>query len=65
MRRPTRLDLALLAVRCALLVPLSGAYARRGVAFWASPLADPLTAVALTRGAVRPSRSWRGRTYEA
>jgi dolichol-phosphate mannosyltransferase len=61
--RPTRLDLALLGVRCALLAPLSRAYARRGVAFWLSPLADPLTAAVLTWGAVRPSRTWRGRTY--
>ena len=63
--RPTRLDLALLAVRCALLPALAGAYARRGPAFWLSPLADPATAVRLTLSALRPARTWRGRTYAA
>ena len=54
---------ALLAVRAALLGPLAGAYARRGVPFWLSPLADPATAVRLTLSALRPARTWRGRTY--
>jgi dolichol-phosphate mannosyltransferase len=63
--RPGRLDLALLALRLALLPALAGSYARRGPAFWLSPLADPVAAAALTRGAVRPARSWRGRTYPA
>jgi dolichol-phosphate mannosyltransferase len=62
-RRPTRLDLALLALRAALLAPLAGAYTRRGAAFWLSPLADPATAVRLTLSALRPARTWRGRTY--
>jgi dolichol-phosphate mannosyltransferase len=62
-RRPTRLDLALLGLRCALLGPLASAYARRGAAYWASPLADPATAVRLTLSALRPARTWRGRTY--
>jgi dolichol-phosphate mannosyltransferase len=61
--RPRRLDLALLALRAALLPPLAGAYKRRGAAFWASPLADPATAVRLTLSALRPARTWRGRTY--
>src|SRR5215212_3302859 len=61
--RPSRVDVALLAVRAALLGPLSGAYARRGVPFWLSPLADPATAVRLTFSALRPTRTWRGRTY--
>jgi dolichol-phosphate mannosyltransferase len=61
--RPTRLDGALLALRWALLVPLAGAYARRGAAYWASPLADPATAIRLTLSALRPTRTWRGRTY--
>jgi dolichol-phosphate mannosyltransferase len=62
-RRATRLDHALLAVRVALLAPLAGAYTRRGAAFWLSPLADPATAVRLTVSALRPARTWRGRTY--
>jgi dolichol-phosphate mannosyltransferase len=61
--RPTRLDLALLGLRVALLGGLAGTYRRRGVPFWLSPLADPATAVRLTWSAVRPARSWRGRTY--
>ena len=61
--RPRRLDLALLAVRCALLAGLRGTYARRGPAFWLSPLADPATAACLTLAVLRPRREWRGRTY--
>ena len=61
--RPRRLDLALLGVRLALLGPLAGAYARRGPAYWLSPLADPAVAVRLTLSALRPRREWRGRTY--
>ena len=64
-RRPRPLDAALLAVRAALLVPLSQTYARRGAAFWLSPLADPATAVRLTLSAVRQPRTWRGRSYGA
>ena len=41
----------------------AGAYARRGPAFWLSPLADPLTAACLTLAVLRPRREWRGRTY--
>jgi dolichol-phosphate mannosyltransferase len=62
-RRADALDLVLLAVRLAMLAPLAGAYRRRGAAYWLSPLADPLAAVALTRSALRPRRSWRGRSY--
>ena len=61
--RPRRLDLALLALRLALLGPLAGAYTRRGAPYWLSPLADPATAVRLTLSALRPRREWRGRTY--
>jgi len=63
--RPTPLDLALLAVRAALLGGLAGSYARRGPWFWLSPLADPATAVRLTLSALRPARTWRGRSYPA
>ena len=49
------------APRCS--AALAGAYARRGVPFWLSPLADPATAVRLTLSALRPARTWRGRTY--
>ena len=63
LRRRRGLDLALLALRVALLVALRGSYARRGPAFWLSPLADPATAVCLTLAVLRPRREWRGRTY--
>lgn len=61
--RARRLDWLLLAVRFALLGGLRRAYARRGPAFWLSPLADPATAVRLTLSTLRPTRTWRGRTY--
>jgi dolichol-phosphate mannosyltransferase len=63
--RAGRLDKALLALRWAMSLPLASAYARRGVTYWLSPLADPLAAVRLTLSALRPARSWRGRTYAA
>ena len=65
LRRPTRLDTLLLAVRWAMVAPLGRAYTRRDLPFWLSPLADPLAALRLTWSAVRPSRTWRGRTYDA
>lgn len=63
LRRGDALDAALLAVRLGVLVATAPSYARRGPAYWCSPLADLPVAVALTRGALRPVRTWRGRTY--
>jgi dolichol-phosphate mannosyltransferase len=57
------LDGALLALRCAVTAGLARSYARRDGAFWLSPLADPATAVRFTLSALRPARSWRGRSY--
>jgi dolichol-phosphate mannosyltransferase len=62
-RRAGRLDYALLGLRAVMTVALAPAYARRGAAFWLSPVADPLAAVRLTWSAVRPARTWRGRSY--
>jgi dolichol-phosphate mannosyltransferase len=62
-RRADALDWALLAVRLGLLAALRPAYRRRGAAWWLSPLADPAVAARLTWGALRPGRTWRGRTY--
>jgi dolichol-phosphate mannosyltransferase len=62
-RRATRLDAALLVVRWLLHAALARAYAPRGAAFWAAPLADPFSAVRLTWSTLRPRRTWRGRTY--
>ena len=64
LRRSTRLDKLLIAVRWAMVAPLGRAYTRRDVPFWLSPLADPLAALRLTWSALHPSRTWRGRTYD-
>ncbi len=64
-RRPSRLDVGLLAVRALLLAATASSYERRGPAYWLSPLADPAAALRLTTSAVRPARSWRGRDYPA
>jgi len=62
-RRGDRLDVALLAVRLGLLAGVAPAYARRGPWWWLSPLADVPVAARLTWGALRPGKTWRGRTY--
>jgi dolichol-phosphate mannosyltransferase len=59
------LDLALLALRWIVALPLASAYTQRGIAYWLSPLADPPAALRLTTSALFPARSWRGRTYPA
>jgi dolichol-phosphate mannosyltransferase len=64
-RRAGRLDAALLALRWAMGWALARSYARRGPAYWLSPLADPLAALRLTTSALRPARRWRGRVYGA
>jgi dolichol-phosphate mannosyltransferase len=63
LRRGDRLDALLVAVRLALLGGYVRAYAPRGLAFWLSPLADVPVMVRLTRSVLRPTRTWRGRTY--
>ena len=62
--RPTALDLGLLAQRFLLTAALRGSYARPGPGLAISPFLDVLTAVRLTWSALRPSRTWRGRTYD-
>ena len=62
--RATRTDKLLVAVRWALLAGLARAYRHRGPGFWLSPLADLPVAVRLTWSVLRPTRTWRGRTYE-
>jgi dolichol-phosphate mannosyltransferase len=61
--RARRLDWALLALRWAVTAALARSYARRGAPYWLSPLADPAAAVCFTLSALRPARSWRGRSY--
>ena len=61
--RATALDLGLLALRVALLGPLSRSYASPGPGLYCSPLADVLALIRMTGGMIRPVRSWRGRRY--
>lgn len=62
-RRGDHLDRLLVAVRLGLLAGLAPAYTRRSPWWWLSPLVDVPVAARLTWGAVRPGRTWRGRTY--
>jgi dolichol-phosphate mannosyltransferase len=62
-RHATALDALLLAVRLALHGALRRNYRPSGVAFWFAPLLDVPVLVRLTWSAIRPTRSWRGRTY--
>jgi dolichol-phosphate mannosyltransferase len=61
--RARPLDLALIALRWLLLLGLRGSYAHRGLPFWLSPLADPVTCVRIATSAARQPRAWRGRRY--
>ena len=61
--RPGPLDLALLAQRVLLTGALRRSYAPPRLGLALSPLFDAATAVRLTQAAVRPVRTWRGRTY--
>ncbi len=62
-RRGDLLDVVLLAARLGTLAGTARAYQRRGAAYWLSPLADPVAAVALVIGACRRHQTWRGREY--
>jgi dolichol-phosphate mannosyltransferase len=53
----------LLMVRILMLFALSGAYERRSIAFWLSPLSDPLAALRLVISTLRRPRAWRGRQF--
>ncbi|MDA0181516.1 glycosyltransferase [Solirubrobacter phytolaccae] len=63
-RRAGKLDVALLVLRLVMLGATAPAYARRGLPYWLSPLADVPAAARLTWSAARPSRRWRGRSYD-
>jgi dolichol-phosphate mannosyltransferase len=63
LRRGDRLDVLLVAVRLSLLAGLARGYRPRGLAFWLSPLSDVPVMVRLTQSVLRPTRTWRGRTY--
>src|SRR6185436_16889607 len=57
------LDVALAGARLGTLAGTRRAYERVDTAYWLSPLADPIAAVAIARGIVRPRQAWRGRDY--
>lgn len=64
LRRGDVVDVGLLALRLGTLAGTRRAYDRTDAAYWASPLADPLAAVAIARGITRRGRQvWRGRSY--
>lgn len=56
-------DLVLLASRLGTLFGTARASTRGGVAYWSSPLADPVAAAILIRGIFTNSQQWRGRRY--
>jgi dolichol-phosphate mannosyltransferase len=64
-RRTSRLDRALLAVRWLLGTQLARGYRPRGLWPFLAPLADPLVAARFTAAVLRPSQTWRGRSYGA
>jgi len=58
------IDVVLTLTRIGTLVGTRRAYERTDVAYWLSPLADPVAAVAIARGIARRGRqTWRGRSY--
>jgi dolichol-phosphate mannosyltransferase len=59
----TATSAALIAARVPLLIALEGSYARRGLAFWLSPLADPLAALRILLSTLRRPTRWRTREY--
>ena len=56
-------DWPLAAVRLALTAATARSYAPRGLPYWLSPLADVPALVRLTESVLRPTRTWRGRSY--
>jgi len=57
-------DIVLAATRIGTLAGTRRAYARTDAAYWMSPLADPVAALAIARGITRGGRqTWRGRAY--
>lgn len=67
LRRGDLLDVVLLAARLGTHAGVGRAYetGSQGPAWWLAPLADGPVAARLTQAALRPERSWRGRTYGA
>ncbi len=62
--RGDAIDIVLAIARIGTLFGTRRAYDRADVAYWLSPLADPLAAAAIGRGIIRQDRqTWRGRHY--
>ena len=62
--RADLVDAVLLLARVGTLRGTRAAYDRGGLAYWLSPLADPIAAAAIAGGVARRGRqTWRGRTY--
>ena len=61
--RGDALDLGLLALRLGTLAGTARVYERTDLPYWLSPLADPAAVGRVVWGALRPGRTWRGRTY--
>ena len=63
-RRGDPVDVVLAIARVGTLAGTRWAYERIDLAYWLSPLADGLAAVAIGRGIIRADRQmWRGRHY--
>lgn len=56
-------DVAGVALRFGVVIATAGAFEQRDGALVLAPYADLAVAARLTAGALRPSRTWRGRTY--
>ena len=56
--------LVLLAVRVMFQVVLRPNYESPGWTYWLAPLADGAAVLRLIISAVRPNRTWRGRSYD-
>jgi len=56
-------DAALLAARLGFHAALARSYRPRGAPYWAAPLLDLPVVAGLTWSALRPRRTWRGRSY--
>lgn len=55
----------LVGVRWLLMLGIAPSYARRGITWWLSPLADPLAALRLVISTLRRPKRWRTRTYSS
>lgn len=64
LRRGDALDVVLAVVRLALHKGFTAGYRPLGPGFWLSPLADVPVMLRLTQSVLRPTRTWRGRTYD-